>query len=149
MKLNELKPAQGATKRRKRVGMGTGSGHGKTATRGHKGQGSRSGGGVPPWFEGGQMPLQRRIPKRGFVNFTRKFYQVVNVGDLAKFEAGATVGFEELRKAGLVKKTSVPVKLLGNGDIDRALTIKVDASSKSATEKIDKSGGKVEILAKG
>jgi len=149
MKLNELKPAKGATKKRKRVGMGTGSGHGKTATRGHKGQGSRSGGGVPPWFEGGQMPLQRRIPKRGFVNFTRKFYQVVNVGDLDQFEAGATIGFAELRQAGLVKKTSVPVKLLGNGEIDRALTIKVNASSKSAIEKMDKIGGKVEILAKG
>jgi large subunit ribosomal protein L15 len=149
MKLNQLKPAAGATKKRKRLGCGIGSGHGKTSTHGHKGQKSRSGGGVPPWFEGGQMPLQRRIPKRGFVNFTRKEYQVVNVGDLASFEAGATVGFDELRKAGLVKKSGMPVKLLGNGSIENALTLKVNACSKSATEKIDKCGGKIEILAKG
>lgn len=149
MKLNQLKPAAGANKKRKRLGCGIGSGHGKTSTHGHKGQKSRSGGGVPPWFEGGQMPLQRRIPKRGFVNFARKEYQIVNVGDLAKFSVGATVGLDELRKAGLVKKSGMPVKLLGNGSIEYALTIKVNACSKSANEKIDKCGGKIEILAKG
>ncbi len=149
MKLNELKPARGAVRARKRLGAGTGSGRGGTCTRGHKGQKSRSGGGVPPWFEGGQMPLQRRVPKRGFTNIFRKVYQVVNIRDLACFEAGTAVGFEELRAAGLVKKAGVPVKLLGDGTIDYALTVKVHAASKSAVEKIDQSKGKVEILTQG
>ncbi len=149
MKLNELKPARGATKKRRRLGCGTGSGRGGTSTKGHKGQKSRSGGGVPPWFEGGQMPLQRRVPKRGFTNINRKVYQVVNVADLARFEAGSTVGLAELREAGLVKKAGLPVKLLGNGEIDRAVTIKVHAASKSAVEKVGQGGGKVEILAQG
>ncbi|MCK4305520.1 MAG: 50S ribosomal protein L15 [Candidatus Eisenbacteria sp.] len=149
MKLNELKPARGAVKKRKRLGCGTGSGRGGTCTKGHKGQKCRSGGGTPPWFEGGQMPLQRRVPKRGFTNPTRKCYQVINVCDLARFDTGSTVGLDELRKAGLIKQVGVPVKLLGNGTIDQALTVKVHAASKSAVEKIDQSNGKVEILSKG
>ncbi|MFC1572978.1 50S ribosomal protein L15 [Candidatus Eisenbacteria bacterium] len=149
MKLNQLKPARGATKKRRRLGAGTGTGRGGTCTKGHKGQNCRSGGGTPPWFEGGQMPLQRRIPKRGFHNLGRKVYQVVNVGDLALFEAGSTVGVAELREAGLVKKAGVPVKLLGNGDLEFALTIKVHAASKSAVEKVDQSKGKLEILSRG
>ncbi len=147
MKLNELKPVPGSVKRRKRLGTGSASGRGGTCTKGHKGQKCRSGGGVPPWFEGGQMPLQRRVPKRGFTNPTRKFYQVVNVCDLDRFEAGSTIGLDELRKARLISKVAVPVKLLGNGTIDRALTVRVHAASKSAIEKVDQGGGKVEILA--
>lgn len=149
MKLNELKPAKGATKNRRRLGKGTATGQGGTSGKGHKGQKSRSGGGTPPWFEGGQMPLQRRVPKRGFHNFTRKVYQVVNVADLARFEAGATVGLAELLKSGLVKKPHVPVKLLGNGAVTQALTVKVHAASKSAIEKVGQGGGKVEILSQG
>jgi large subunit ribosomal protein L15 len=148
MKLNEMKPARGATKKRKRLGCGTGSGHGGTSTRGHKGLYSRSGGGVPPWFEGGQMPLQRRIPKRGFFNFTRVRYEVVNVGDLARFEAGMEVGLPELIDARLVRRTDRPVKILGTGTIEAALTVRVHAASKTAIEKIEQSGGKVEILSK-
>ena len=149
MKLNELKPTKGATKKRKRLGMGTASGKGGTSGKGHKGQKSRSGGGVPPWFEGGQMPLQRRVPKRGFTNPTRKVFQIINVTDLARFDAGATVGVEELREAGLIKGTGRPVKLLANGTIDRAVTVKVHAASKSAVEKVGQGGGVVEILTKG
>lgn len=149
MKLNELKPAKGAMKKRKRLGAGTSSGAGGTCTKGHKGQKSRSGGGVPPWFEGGQMPLQRRVPKRGFKNPTRKVYQVVNVTDLARFDAGATVGLDELHAAGLIRGNGQPVKLLGDGAIDRAVTVKVHAASKSAIEKVGQGGGAVEILTKG
>ncbi|MCK4412634.1 MAG: 50S ribosomal protein L15 [Candidatus Eisenbacteria sp.] len=148
MKLNEIKPARGAVKRRKRLGCGTGSGHGGTSTQGHKGQQSRSGGGVPPWFEGGQMPLQRRVPKRGFHNFARIEYEVVNVGDLGRFAAGSEVGLAELCDARLVRRTDRPVKILGTGTIDHALTIHVHAASKAAVEKIEQSGGKVEILSK-
>ncbi len=147
MRLNDLKPAKGAVRKRRRLGTGTGSGTGGTCTKGHKGQKSRAGGGVPPWFEGGQMPLQRRLPKRGFVNPSRKEYQVVNVSDLARFEAGATIGIEELHQAGLIGKKLVPVKLLGTGSLDKALTVKVHAASKSAVEKVGQGGGKVEILA--
>lgn len=149
MKLNQLKPARGAVKKRQRLGAGTGSGRGGTCTKGHKGQKCRSGGGVPPWFEGGQMPLQRRVPKRGFRNYTRKIFQVVNVGDLQRFEAGAVVDPAELYKAGLVRKVSVPVKLLGDGTLDHAVTVKVHAATKSAVEKIGSGGGQVEIIAKG
>jgi large subunit ribosomal protein L15 len=146
MKLNELKPAPGAVKKRRRLGCGTGSGRGGTCTKGHKGQNARSGGGTPPWFEGGQMPLQRRVPKRGFNNPTRKLFQIVNVGDLGRFEAGTTVDLEALRKAGLIKKAGVPVKLLGGGTIEHALTVRVHAASKSAVEKIGQHKGQVEIL---
>ncbi|SHE72527.1 LSU ribosomal protein L15P [Desulfacinum infernum DSM 9756] len=146
MRLNELKPATGAKKNKKRVGRGSGSGLGKTAGRGTKGQKSRSGGGVPPWFEGGQMPLQRRVPKRGFHNLFRTEYQVVNVGDLGRFEAGAVVGPEELKAAGLVRKNAKLVKLLGNGEAAPGITLRVHKASASAVAKIEAAGGKVELL---
>jgi len=146
MKLNQLKPARGGTHARKRRGCGTGSGHGGTSTRGHKGQQARSGGGVPPWFEGGQMPLQRRLPGRGFTNPTRQVYQVVNVKDLQRFAAGTTVGIAELYRVRLVRKVTLPVKLLGMGEIAHALTVRVQAASQSAAEKIQRGGGSVEIL---
>jgi large subunit ribosomal protein L15 len=147
MRLNELRPQPGAVKKRKRLGTGTSAGTGGTCTRGHKGHSARSGSGKPAWFEGGQMPLQRRVPKRGFKNPTRRTFQVINVADLDRFEAGAVVGIEELRAAGLVRQGQIPVKLLGTGSIDRALTVKVHAASKSALEKVSQGGGKVEILA--
>ncbi|MBM3287519.1 MAG: 50S ribosomal protein L15 [Candidatus Eisenbacteria bacterium] len=145
MKLNELRPAKGAKKKRKRVGCGTGSGHGGTSTRGHKGHKARSGGGSASWFEGGQMPLQRRVPKHGFTNIFRKEYQVVNVGALTRFDAGSVVDPESLREAGVLKRQH-PVKLLGNGTLDRALVVKVHAASEAAKAKVEASGGSVEIL---
>jgi len=148
MKLNELKPPRGAVKQRKRRGCGTGSGHGGTSTRGNKGRYSRSGGSIPAWFEGGQMPLQRRLPKRGFRNFTRTEYEIVNVGDLARFEAGTEVTPDALRQARLVRRRSLPVKLLGEGALDRALTVRVHAASRTAQEKVKQSGGRVEILSR-
>lgn len=146
MKLNELKPARGSVKRRKRRGIGTGSGHGGTSTRGNKGQFSRSGGSIPAWFEGGQMPLQRRLPKRGFTNIFRQAYQVVNVGDLARFAAGTEVTPEVLVGAGLMRSRGLPVKLLADGALDHALTVRVHAASRAAQEKVGASGGRVEIL---
>jgi large subunit ribosomal protein L15 len=146
MKLNELKPARGAMKRRKRRGIGTGSGHGGTSTRGNKGQFSRSGGKIPAWFEGGQMPLQRRLPKRGFTNIFRQAYQVVNVGDLARFAAGTEVTPEVLVRAGLMRGRGLPMKLLADGALDHALTVRVHAASRAAQEKVGASGGRVEIL---
>jgi large subunit ribosomal protein L15 len=146
MKLNELKPPRGAVKRRKRRGIGTGSGHGGTSTRGNKGQFSRSGGKIPAWFEGGQMPLQRRLPKRGFFNLFRQAYQVVNVGDLARFAAGTEVTPDVLVNAGLMRARGLPVKLLADGALDHALTVRVHAASRAAQEKVGASGGQVEIL---
>lgn len=146
MRLNELKPAAGSRKDRKRVGRGSGSGLGKTAGKGHKGQKARSGGGVVPWFEGGQMPLQRRVPKRGFHNLFRKLYGVVNVGDLKRFEAGSTIGPEELIQAGLAQKKADGIKLLGDGDLKVSLTVRVHKASASAVAKVEAAGGKVEIL---
>ncbi|QJA06960.1 50S ribosomal protein L15 [Thermosulfurimonas marina] len=147
MTLSNLKPFAGSKHREKRVGRGPGSGHGKTSCRGQKGQRSRSGGGVPPWFEGGQMPLIRRLPKRGFKNPFRVEYAVVNVRDLARrFSAGAVIDVEALRQAGLVKGRAVRVKLLGDGEIDFAVTVRVHAASKSAREKIERAGGSVEIV---
>lgn len=147
MKLHELSPAEGSTHRDKRVGRGHGSGWGKTAGKGHKGQNARSGGGVRPGFEGGQMPLQRRVPKRGFVNIYRTVYENVNVGELnAKFEDGAVVDAEALLQAGVVKKLCDGVKVLGNGEIEKKLTVKAAAFSKSAQEKIEKAGGKTEVV---
>jgi len=148
MKLDELKPAPGARKKRKRVGCGTGSGHGKTACRGHKGQGARSGAKTHPWFEGGQMPLQRRVPKRGFHNLFRKEYQVVNVKDLARFDGNAEVTPETLRAKGLISTRAIPVKLLGSGEIDRALKVSVHACSKSAKALVEKAGGEVQLIKK-
>ncbi len=147
MKLHELSPAAGANRDVKRIGRGHGSGNGKTAGKGHKGQKARSGGSIRPGFEGGQMPLQRRVPKRGFNNIFAKQYVIVNVSDLeAKFETGAVIDTEALVASGLVKKPMDGVKVLGNGDITKALTVKATAFSKSAIEKIEKAGGKTEVI---
>ncbi len=146
MKLHELKPAEGSTKARKRVGRGSGSGLGNTSGRGDKGQKSRSGGGVRPGFEGGQMPLIRRLPKRGFTNIFSKEYTVINVSDLEeRFEAGAEVTIESLFDTGLVKKVKDGVKILGDGELTKSLTVKVQKVSKTAAEKITAAGGKVEV----
>lgn len=146
MKLHELKPAQGSTKTRKRVGRGSGSGLGNTAGRGHKGQNSRSGGGVRPGFEGGQMPMTRRLPKRGFHNKFGKEYTVVNLSDLEeRFEKGSEVTIESLFAAGLIKKVQDGVKVLGNGELTKALIVKVQKVSKTAADKITAAGGKVEV----
>lgn len=146
MKLHELKPAEGSTKSRKRVGRGTGSGLGNTAGRGHKGQNSRSGGGVRPGFEGGQMPMTRRLPKRGFTNNFGKEYTVINVSDLEeRFEQGAEVTIESLFDTGLIKKVIDGVKVLGNGELTKSLTVRVQKVSKTAAEKITAAGGKVEV----
>ena len=147
MKLHELSPAEGSTHALKRVGRGHGSGWGKTAGKGHKGQNARSGGGVRPGFEGGQMPLQRRIPKRGFVNIYRTVYTNVNLAQLdARFEDGAVVDTESLKAAGLIKKVGDGVKVLGDGELTKKLTVKADAFSKSAKEQIEKAGGKTEVI---
>jgi large subunit ribosomal protein L15 len=146
MKLDDIGPAGGAKKNRKRVGCGPGSGHGKTACRGHKGQKARSGSSIPAWFEGGQMPLQRRLPKRGFHNPFRTVYQVVNVKDLSRFPAGTDVNVDSLFEAGLIRKKLVPVKLLGEGLIDRPLKIEVHACGKKAKELVEKAGGEVRII---
>jgi large subunit ribosomal protein L15 len=146
LKLHELKPAEGSTRSRKRVGRGDGSGLGNTSGRGHKGQKSRSGGGVRPGFEGGQMPMMRRLPKRGFTNIFKKEYTVINVSDLEeRFENGAEVSIESLYAAGLINKVKDGVKLLGDGEITKALTVKVNKVSKTAAEKIVAAGGKVEV----
>ncbi len=144
MKLHELRAPEGSRKKRRRVGRGEGSGRGKTAGRGTKGQNARSGGGVSVGFEGGQMPLQRRIPKRGFTNIFGKKYEIINVKDLRNFASGETIDREKLREAGLVKK-SVGLKLLGVGDISHPLTIRVDKVSRTAREKIESAGGTVEV----
>jgi len=146
VKLEELKSPPGANKRVKRVGRGIGSGHGKTSTRGHKGQKARSGSGVRLGFEGGQMPLQRRIPKRGFTNIFRKEYAIVNVKDLNCFEDGTVVTVALLRDTGLVNKLFDGVKLLGDGEIDKKLTVQVQKYSRQAEEKIAAKGGKLEVI---
>ena len=146
MKLNELKPVEGARHYKKRVGRGSGSGMGKTATRGHKGQNARSGGGVRPGFEGGQTPLFKRLPKRGFTNVNRIDYAVINVEDLNCFEAGTVVDTALLQAKGLVKKEYEGVKVLGNGELNVALTVKAKKFSKSASEKISAAGGTIEVL---
>lgn len=147
MKLHELSPAAGSTKVAKRVGRGHGSGNGKTAGKGHKGQKARSGGGVRPGFEGGQMPLQRRVPKRGFNNIFAKQYVALNVSDLeARFEDGAEIDTQALVESGLVKKSLDGIKILGNGELNKKFTVKVAAFSKSAAEKIEKAGGKAEVI---
>ena len=146
MKLHELSPAAGSTKAPKRIGRGAGSGTGKTAGKGHKGQNARSGGGVRPGFEGGQMPLQRRIPKRGFNNIFATNYAIVNVSDLNKFEDGAVVDTAALKEAGLVKKVMDGVKVLGNGELTKKLTVCAAKFSATAKEKIEKAGGKAEVM---
>ncbi len=144
IELHNLRPPQGSRRARKRVGRGPGSGKGKTAGRGQKGQNSRSGGGVPAWFEGGQMPLQRRIPKRGFTNRNRVEYQVVNVCDLHIVGDKATP--EALREAGLIRSLRTPVKILGNGEIDAAVDCTVHAASAAARAKIEAAGGSVTLV---
>jgi large subunit ribosomal protein L15 len=146
MRLGELGPAEGAKKKKKRIACGEGSGHGKTACRGHKGQGSRSGSKTPPWFEGGQMPLQRRVPKRGFHNPFRKIYQIINVKDLERFPADASVDVKSMLESGLINKKGLRVKLLGAGAIDRPLKIEVHACTKKAKELVEKAGGEVRII---
>ena len=145
MRLNDLAPAPGARKSRKRVGRGVGSGWGKTAGRGSKGQNSRSGGGVRPGYEGGQMPIHRRLPKRGFTNIFKKTYAIINIRDLAKMESGSVVDEAALVRAGLVKGRRDGVKLLGQGDIAIPLTVKIDLISQSARQKIESAGGTVEV----
>ncbi|MBF0497646.1 MAG: 50S ribosomal protein L15 [Deltaproteobacteria bacterium] len=145
MDLSCLQPAAGSKKKNKRVGRGVGSGHGKTACRGHKGQNARSGGKTPPWFEGGQMPIQRRLPKRGFTNHFKKEYAILNIKDLIVFEAGSTLDAAILIESGLIKKAKDGVKILGQGEIDRPLTVKVTSISQSAKAKIEAAGGKVEV----
>ena len=146
MKLHELSPAAGSTKAAWRKGRGPGSGNGKTAGKGHKGQNARSGGGVRIGFEGGQMPLARRIPKRGFNNIFATKYAVVNVSDLNKFKDGTVVDTELLMASGLVKKVYDGVKILGNGELTAKLTVKAAKFSQSAIEKIEKAGGKAEVM---
>ena len=147
MKLHELSPAPGSTKEVKRIGRGHGSGNGKTAGKCHKGQKARSGGGIRLGFEGGQMPLQRRVPKRGFNNIFAKHYVVINVSDLeANFDNGAVVDTEALVGLGIINDPKDGVKVLGNGELTKSLTVQVAKFSKSAVEKIEKAGGKAEVM---
>ena len=147
MKLYELQPAAGSVKDVKRIGRGHGSGSGKTAGKGHKGQKARSGGSIRPGFEGGQMPLQRRMPKRGFNNIFAKEYVTVNVSSLEeRFEAGATVDVESLMACGLVKDAKDGIKILGNGELTKSLTVKAVKFTTAAQEKIEKAGGKAEVI---
>ena len=146
MRLHELKAAEGATKARKRRGRGQGTGLGTTGGRGMNGQNSRSGGGVRLGFEGGQMPLYRRIPKRGFNNRFAKEYAEVNIADLNRFEDGTVVDFNLMLQSGLVKQVKDGVKVLGNGELEKKLTVKAEKFSKSAAEKIEKAGGKAEVI---
>lgn len=143
MDLSSLKPAKGSTKNKKRRGRGEGTGLAVTAGRGHKGYGSRGGAKQRSWFEGGQMPLQRRLPKFGFTNTNKVIFQVVNVEDLKQVAEAETITREVLYKSGLIRKKSQPVKVLGNGEIDVKVTVSVDAVSKTAKEKIEKAGGTV------
>jgi len=146
MRLGELAPPPGAKKNTKRLGRGSGSGQGMTAGKGTKGQKSRAGGGTPPWFEGGQMPLQRRIPKRGFTNIFRKEFSIINIVDLQRFTSGSEVGPLDLMGIGLLRKIPYGVKLLANGDITQPLTVRVHKASASAVQKIEAAGGKVELI---
>jgi large subunit ribosomal protein L15 len=147
MELNTLSPALGATKKRKRIGRGPGSGHGKTATKGHKGQKARSGGSVKAGFEGGQMPMQRRLPKRGFKSLNRVEYAQVNIGRLNIFDANSIVDIEVLRNSGLIRKANCDVKILATGDLNKPLTVKAHKFSDAAREKITSAGGTVEEIA--
>ena len=146
MKLHELSPAAGANRPSKRIGRGPASGQGKTAGKGHKGQKARSGGGVRPGFEGGQMPLQRRIPKRGFNNIFATKYATVNISALDAFESGAVVDAKALEDAGIISKTLDGVKILGNGELSKKPTVKAAAFSESAKAKIEAAGGKAEVM---
>jgi len=146
MKLNELSPPNGSKRSRKRLGRGPGSGTGKTSGKGHKGQNARSGGGVRPGFEGGQMPIQRRLPKVGFANIFKKKIAIVNIRDLSKFESGSVVDEAALIRSGIIRGKRDGIKLLSQGDIAFPLTLKVNGASRIAKEKIEKAGGKVEVI---
>ena len=146
MKLNNLYPAPKSVKKRKRVGRGCGSGHGSTSCRGSNGQNSRSGGGVRPGFEGGQMPLYRRVPKRGFTNVFKKDYSIVNIGQLNVFEDGDVVDQKELIDKGIIKKVGYGVKILANGELNKKLTIKASKFSQKAISKIELIDGKIEVV---
>lgn len=146
MRLDELQPTEGSRFAAKRVGRGIGSGTGKTSGKGHKGQNARSGGGVRPGFEGGQMPLQRRIPKRGFNNIFAEEWIAINLSALEVFEDGATVDAAALADKGIVKKASLPIKVLANGKLTKKLTVKANAFSAAAAEKINSVGGKAEVI---
>lgn len=146
MKLNELKPAEGSRKAEVRVGRGTGSGRGKTSCRGHKGQNARSGGGVRPGFEGGQMPIYRRLPKRGFKNIWAKQFAEVNVETLNRFEDGTEVDAVALVEIGILKNVYDGIRILGNGEISKKLTVKAQGFTKSAVAKIEAAGGKTEVI---
>ena len=146
MKLHELSPAAGSTKEAKRIGRGHGSGNGKTAGKGHKGQKARSGRGMRAGFEGGQMPLQRRVPKRGFNNIFASKFAIVNVSDLEVFDADAVIDVKALQDKGLVNKVYDGVKVLGNGNISKAVTVKATAFSESAKSKLEAAGGKAEVI---
>jgi large subunit ribosomal protein L15 len=146
MELHNLKPTKGSTHAKKRLGRGTGSGTGKTAGKGHKGQNARSGGGTRPGFEGGQTPWFKRIPKRGFTNHFRKEYAVVNVSELNKYEDGTVVTIELLLQDRLVRKVLDGVKILGDGNLDRKLTVKANKFTGSAVEKIEAAGGSIEVI---
>jgi large subunit ribosomal protein L15 len=146
MELNTIKPAIGSNKNRKRIGRGTGSGHGKTATKGHKGQKARSGGSIKPGFEGGQMPMHRRLPKRGFAPLAKKEYALVNLCQLEAFEAGSVVDAEALIRGGFISDLRDGIKVLATGELTRALTIKAHKFSASAREKISAAGGTIEEI---
>jgi len=146
MRLDDLKPSPGSKHKPKRVGRGDGSGHGKTACRGHKGQNSRSGGKTGRGFEGGQMPLIRRLPKRGFTNIFKKSYAIINLKDLTRFPADTEIDVELLERAGLVKKGGQPVKLLAQGEVTVPLVVKVQAVSAQAKARIEAQGGRVEVI---
>ncbi|NCO50757.1 MAG: 50S ribosomal protein L15 [Deltaproteobacteria bacterium] len=146
MDLSNLQPAPGSTKNRKRLGRGPGSGHGKTAGKGHKGQKARSGGSIKPGFEGGQMPLQRRLPKRGFSPLTRKEYALVNLGALENFEPGSVIDLEAYVNSGLVGQMHDGIKILARGELTKSLTVQAHKFSKAAQSKIEAAGGKAEVI---
>ena len=146
MKMHELAPAIGSTKEAKRIGRGHGSGNGKTAGKGHKGQKARAGHGMRPGFEGGQMPLQRRVPKRGFNNIFAEEWAAINVSALKVFEDGTVVDAKALVEKGIIKKDNLPIKVLANGKLTKKLTVKLNAYSASAAEKINAAGGKAEVI---
>jgi len=146
MKIHELAPVKSSRKNKKRVGRGPGSGHGKTSCRGHKGQKSRSGGNIPPGFEGGQMPLHRRLPKRGFRNIFKEEYSIININDLNRFPENSEVDVERLKSEGLVKQKAELVKLLGDGELEKPVIVKVHKVSESAIKKVEEKGGRVEII---
>lgn len=146
MRLNELSPVKGSKKSRKRVGRGPGSGHGKTSCKGHKGQKARSGASIRPGFEGGQMPLQRRLPKRGFTNHFRKVYDLINIKDLNRCEPNSVLDIDKLKEMGFYKGAKNGIKLLGNGELSHPVEVKVNKVSREAKKKVEAAGGKVELI---